>query len=73
LSWNWHSIFTNTNGSYPLTVQAVVDGVPASGTVVAGGAAFFKLAVPANGTATISLASQSSAASSLQLLLVKTK
>jgi hypothetical protein len=73
LSWNWHSIFTSTNGSYPLTVQALVNGVGASGTVVAGGAAFFKLAVPANGTATISLASQASAASSLQLLLVKTK
>jgi hypothetical protein len=73
LSWNWHSIFTSTNGSYPLSITALVNAVPASGTVVAGGAAFYKLAVPANGTATISLASQSSAASSLQLLLVKTK
>ena len=73
LSWNWHSIFTSTNGSYPLSITALVNAVPASGTVVAGGAAFYKLAVPANGTATISLASQSTAASSLQLLLVKTK
>lgn len=73
LSWNWHSIFTNVRGSYPLAIQALATGVAANGTVVAGGAAFYKLAVAAGGTGTISLASQSAAASSLQLILVRTK
>lgn len=73
LSWNWHSIFTSVKGSYPLAVQALANGVATNGTVVAGGATFYKLAVAASGTATISLASQSPAASSLQLILVRTK
>jgi hypothetical protein len=40
---------------------------------VAGGSAFYKLFVPASGTATLSLGGQSGAASNLQLVIVRTK
>ena len=45
-----------------------------SGAVVPGGSAYFTFAVPANGTATLTLSGQSgAAASNLQLVIVRTK
>jgi hypothetical protein len=72
-SWNWHNIYPALDGgAYPLPVQAMGNGTAYSGTLVAGGSAFFKLGVSATGTATITLATQSGAAgSNLQLVLVR--
>lgn len=72
-SWDWHSIYLVVNqGSYPLKYQAMADGTSYSGSVVGGGAAYYKLGVPANGTATLTLGGQSaSAGSHLQLVVVR--
>jgi hypothetical protein len=72
-SWDWHSIYLVVNqGSYPLKYQVMTDGTSYSGSVVGGGAAYYKLAVPANGTATLTLGGQSaSAGSHLQLVVVR--
>ena len=76
-SWNWRSIYGgvgNVAGLYPLQVTAMTGATSYNGTVVAGGAAYYKLSVPANSTATLSLAGQSgAAASNLQLVIVRTK
>jgi hypothetical protein len=70
-SWNWHNIFaTILAGGYPLQMASMTDGTSVSGSVVAGGAAYYKLGVPANGTASLTLGSQ---ASNLQLVVVRTK
>ncbi len=71
-SWNWHDIYTFLYGSYPLPIKVLTSGTAVSGTVTAGGAAYFKLAVPANASAPISL-SQSTAGGNLQLVIVRTK
>lgn len=71
-SWNWRSIYTTLYGGYPLAVQPMTNGTSYSGAVVAGGATFFRLAVPASANATISLGGQSgSAGSNLQLVIVR--
>ena len=72
-SWDWHSIFLVVNqGTYPLKYQVMSDGASYSGNVVGGGAAYYKLAVPANGSATLNLGGQSSSAGSrLQLVVVR--
>jgi hypothetical protein len=74
-SWNWHSIYASLgNGSqYPLPIQGMSSGITYSGSVISGGAAYFRITVPANSTATISLAEQGSAASSLSLVTIRTK
>jgi hypothetical protein len=76
-SWNWHSIYGGADASpflYPLRVTVMAPAMSYTGTVVAGGSSHYKLAVPANGSATISLSGQSGAASSnLQLVIVRTK
>jgi hypothetical protein len=72
-SWNWHSVYTRLNGSYPLRMQAVTDGAPSPGSVVAGGAAFFRLTVPPGGTANVSLGDRSATATNLQVVLVRTR
>jgi hypothetical protein len=69
-SWNFHSIF---GGAYPLPVQVMADGSTYSNAVVPGGAAFYRLAVPAGGLATITLGGQSSAASKIQVVVVRTR
>ena len=56
-SWNWHSIYPalgNGGGTYPLLVNPL--STTASGTVIPGGAAFYRFAVAANtiGSITIS-------------------
>jgi hypothetical protein len=75
-SWNWHSIFPPlySGALYPLKFQVMTDGTSYGGSVVGGGAAFYKLAVPANGSATLTLGGQSaSAGSHLQLVVVRTQ
>ena len=73
-SWNWHSLYTTLNGSYPLRVQALTGSAPnGSGSVVAGGSAFFRLTVPPDGTANVSLGDQSTTATNLQLVVVRTR
>ncbi|MEO6526552.1 MAG: hypothetical protein ABIP93_08005 [Gemmatimonadaceae bacterium] len=76
-SWNWRSVYGGASGAaglYPLQVTAMQPATSYNGAVVAGGAAYYKLSVPANGTATLSLAGPSGAvASNLQLVIVRTK
>jgi hypothetical protein len=72
-SWNWHSLYTTLSGSYPLKVQTMTNGTANSASVVAGGASFYRLTVPAEGTANVSLADQSATATNLQLVVVRTR
>jgi hypothetical protein len=73
-SWNWHSIYPATSAGYPLQVQTISTSAAITGSVVAGGASFYKLAVPANGTVTLTLGPASGTASqNLQLVVVRTK
>ena len=72
-SWDWHSIYLVVNqGIYPLKYQVMTDASTYTGSVVGGGAAYYKLAVPASGSATLTLGGQSaSAGSHLQLVVVR--
>ncbi len=72
-SWNWHSIYATLYGSYPLPVKTLAEGTPSSGSVVAGGSAFFRLSVPASGTASFALTGVSSTPTNLQLVVVRTR
>jgi len=75
-SWNWHSIFPvlYTSSGYPLKYQVMTDASTYTGTVTGGGAAYYKLSVPAGGSATLTLGGQSaSAGSHLQLVVVRTQ
>ena len=73
-SWNWHSIYVTLSGAYPLTLAALANGGTASGTIVAGGAAYYRLGVPAGGSATLSLSDPSpTTAANLQLVVVRTR
>jgi hypothetical protein len=61
-SWNWHSVYSALTdaGTYPLAVTTLpTTGM--SGSVIPGGAAFYRFAVPANGTASITLSGGSRA------------
>ena len=50
------------------------DAASYSGTVLGGGAAYYKLSVPANGSATVTLGGQSaSAGSHMQFVVVRTQ
>jgi hypothetical protein len=78
-SWNWHNIFDALDGTsavtYPLVVRTMVTGTAYSGTLNDGSSTHFRFAVPANGTATLTIGSASSAenAAGLRLLVVRTK
>ncbi|MEO8562082.1 MAG: hypothetical protein ABI601_08415 [bacterium] len=76
-SWNWRFIFAGVEGVsvfYPLAVTPMATSTSYTGTVVAGGSAYYRLSVPANGSASLSLGGQSGAAgSNLQLVIVRTK
>ena len=71
-SWNWHSNYTALYGAYPLPIATLTNASAVSGSVTAGGAAYYRLAVPANTAAPLSL-SQSSPGGNLQLVIVRTK
>jgi hypothetical protein len=72
-SWNWHTIFPVLYDSYPLKYQVMTDATSYTGKIAGGGAAYYKVAVPANGTATLNLGGQSaSSGSHIQLVVVRT-
>jgi hypothetical protein len=70
-SWNWHSLYLTMNGSYPLPITTMTTGTAYSGAVMAGGSAYFKLAVPAAGSAGITLSQPSGGGGNLQLVIVR--
>jgi len=74
-SWNWKSILANigTGGGYPLSVQPMSNGIAYSGTVLSGGATYYRITVPANAAATVSLTEQTGAAPTLSLVTVRIK
>ncbi|MEO8561161.1 MAG: hypothetical protein ABI601_03740 [bacterium] len=56
-SWNFHSIFpalAGASNTYPLQVRSLA-GSSASGTLIGGGAAYYRFSIPANATATINV------------------
>ena len=78
-SWKWRAIYPALRctgcaaAPYPLTVATMVAGTNYAGSVMSGGSTHFKLAVPAGGTATLTLSSSSGPAGSLRLVIVRTK
>ena len=74
-SWNWHAIYEGvaSGATYPLSTQSMQAGATYSGSVRSGGAAYSRLTVPANTSATLSLIEQSAAASTLSLVTVRTR
>lgn len=75
-SWNWHSIYSvlcqaGVNCPYPLRVRTMVDATTYAGSLTSGGSTHFKLAVPAAGSATITVTGAS--ATDLRLIVVRTK
>lgn len=71
-SWNWHSIYSSLFGGYPLQLPSIVEGTTYSGSIVAGGAAYYRFSVPSGGTATLTLGGASRASGShLQLVVVR--
>jgi hypothetical protein len=73
--WNFRSIFANIGGGgvYPLSVQPMTSGIAYAGSVLSGGAAYYRITVPANASATVSLTEQSGAAPTLSLVTVRIK
>jgi hypothetical protein len=76
-SWNWRFIFAGSEGVgvfYPLNVTPMTNATSYTGTIPAGGSTYYRLSVPANDSASITLGGQSGAAgSNLQLVIVRTK
>ena len=76
-SWNWHSIFpglTVPSTGYPLLVTTLSANANVTGaSVVAGGAAFYRIVVPAGGTVTVTLGSSGTSNPNIQLVAVRTK
>ena len=72
-SWNWHSIYPafGTNSTYPLPVNPLV-AATTSGSVIPGGAAYYRFSVAASATGTVTLTrSPGGASGSLQGVLVR--
>jgi hypothetical protein len=72
-SWNWHSVYPSpaVNTPYPLPITTMQNATSYSGSVTAGGAAYYKLGVPANASGTFSLSQAN--AGNLQLVIVRTR
>jgi hypothetical protein len=71
-SWNWHSIYPVLYDSYPLSTQSMTVGTSYTGSVTAGGAAYYRFAVGSGSSATLTLGGQSaSAGSKLQFEIVR--
>jgi hypothetical protein len=72
-SWNWHNLFRAFDGGagqYPLPVTTLpVTGT--SGSVIPGGAKFYRFAVPANGQATLTLTGAGGSATPTQGVVVR--
>ena len=72
-SWNWHSIYPalGTNSTYPLPVNSLV-AATTSGSVIPGGAAYYRFSVAASATGTVTLTRSTGAAGGpLQGVLVR--
>ena len=76
-SWNWHSIFPQQNvltTSYPLFAQPLsTSAVVSDASVSAGGAAFYKVTLSANGSAVFTLNTGALPNANVQLVVVRTK
>lgn len=76
-SWNFHSIYPGLSvpsTGYPLFVTTLSTNTSVTGaTVVAGGAAFYRIQVPAGGSVTVSLAGSGTSNPNLQLVAVRVK
>ena len=75
-SWNWHSIYpalTTPASPYPLFIQTLATPSSLTGTVAAGGAAYYKVSVPANASATFTLNTGTTPVLTTQLVVVRTK
>ena len=76
-SWNWHNIYPALSApstGYPLLVQPLATSATVSNAgVAAGGAAFYKLVVPAGGTVTLTLSGISGTVNQNLLVIVRTK
>lgn len=76
-SWNWHSIYpglTVPSAGYPLFVQTLsANAAISDAPVAAGGASFYKFALPAGGGATFTLNTGTTSVATLQLVVVRTK
>ncbi len=71
-SWSWRDIYvTDLRLPYPLATAALPNG-PSPVSVVAGGAAYYRFSVPANGTASVRLSAGNSAAP-FELVVVRTR
>jgi hypothetical protein len=74
-SWNWHSLYVNLtagSASYPLFIRTLSNSVTQSGSVIGGGAGYFRFTVPISASSTVTITDQSGAATSnLQLVLVR--
>lgn len=63
-SWNWRDIYAalgSGGGTHPLTTNALTT-TGASGTVIPGGSAFYRFAIPPNGSANITVSGGTSSA-----------
>ncbi|MFL5608185.1 MAG: hypothetical protein ACJ8AD_17160, partial [Gemmatimonadaceae bacterium] len=71
-SWNWHNLFQAFTGSrgYPLLVTTLPTA-GMSGSVIPGGAAFYRFAVPANAVASLTLTGAGGAATPTQGVVVR--
>ena len=55
-SWNWRSVYPALGGAYPLATNSLtLSG--ASSSIIPGGSAFYRFAIPANGTGSLTLTS----------------
>jgi hypothetical protein len=76
-SWNWHSIYpglTVPASPYPLTIQTLTtNAVVTDAPVVAGGAGFYRITVPANTAANVTLSTGATPVTTVQLVVVRTK
>ena len=74
-SWNWHSIYpaVGNSGQYPLAYQPMSSGVTYTGSVLGGGAAYYKLTVPAAGSATLTFVETTASAPRLSMVAVRTR
>jgi hypothetical protein len=74
-SWNWHSIYTSLSGgtaAYPLAITTLRNSTTVSGSVIGGGAGYFRFTAPIGGTSTVTITDQSGASpSKLQLVIVR--
>jgi hypothetical protein len=76
-SWNWHSLYpglTVPASPYPLFIQPLATpSVVTDATVAAGGAAFYRVSVPANTSASFTLGTGTPTVTGVQLVVVRTK